>query len=79
MRGKYIFEYTRVRRIKWWRRLNRTAKTKRVRKITEWNPIEMRSKRRSKNIQGDEVLDDLKKLNVKNWTYLVEDRKLGTN
>jgi hypothetical protein len=46
-----------------------------VRKITEWNPIGMRSKGRSKNRRKDEVRNDLKKLKVKNWTYFVKDRK----
>jgi hypothetical protein len=49
--------------------------TKTVRKIMEWNPIGMRSKGHPKNIWKDEVLKDLKKLKVKNWTYLVKDRK----
>jgi hypothetical protein len=49
-------------------------KTKTVRKITEWNPIGMRSRRRPKNRWKGEVLNDLKKLKVKSWTYLVKDR-----
>jgi hypothetical protein len=46
-----------------------------MRKITEWSTIGMISKRRLKKRWNDEVLNDLKKLKVKNWTYLVEDRK----
>jgi hypothetical protein len=32
--------------------------------------------RTSKNTWSDEVLNDLKKLKVKNWTYDVKDRKV---
>jgi hypothetical protein len=39
-----------------------------VRKITEWNPIGMRSKGRPRDRWKDEVVNDLKKLKVKNWT-----------
>jgi hypothetical protein len=46
-----------------------------VRKITEWNPIRMRSKE-CPNIDGrDEVVNVLEKLRVKNWPHLVRDRK----
>jgi hypothetical protein len=45
-----------------------------VRKITEWNPIAKRSKGRPKNRWKCEVLNDLKELKVKSWTYLVRDR-----
>jgi hypothetical protein len=48
-------------------------KTKPLRKITEWNPIGMRSKGRPKNRWKDEALYDLNKLKLKNWTYLVKD------
>jgi hypothetical protein len=46
-----------------------------VRKITEWNLIGKRSKGHPKNRRKDEVLNDLKKLKVKNCTYLFKDRK----
>jgi hypothetical protein len=50
-------------------------KTKPVKKITDCNPIGMRSKGCPKNRWKDEVLKGLNKLKVKNWTYLVKDRK----
>ena len=40
----------------------------------EWNPKGMRAKGRPKNKWKDGVLNDVKKLKVKNWTYLVKDR-----
>jgi hypothetical protein len=41
-------------------------KPKRVREITEWNPIRMRSKVRPKNTWRVEVINDLNKLKMKN-------------
>jgi hypothetical protein len=35
----------------------------------------MRSTEHPKNRWGDEMLNDFKKLKVKNWTQLVKDRK----
>jgi hypothetical protein len=46
-----------------------------VRKIAEWNPIEVRTKGRPRSRWKDEVLNDLKRLKVENWTYLVKDKK----
>jgi hypothetical protein len=75
MRGEDIVKYVRAQTIKWWGYLNRMGKTKTPRKITEWNPIGKRSKGRPKNRWKDDVLNDLKKLKVKNWICLVKDRK----
>jgi hypothetical protein len=36
------------------------AKTKTIWKITEWNPVGLRSKGRPKNRWGDEVINDIK-------------------
>jgi hypothetical protein len=72
---KDIVKYIRVQRIKWWGHLNRMEETKIMRKITQWNPIGVRYKGRPKNRWRDEVLNNLRKLKVKNWTYLVKDRK----
>jgi hypothetical protein len=75
MTGEEIVKYITAERIKWWGHLNKTEKTKTVRKSAEWNPIGVRSNGRPKNSWRDEVLNDLKKLKLKNWTHLVKDRK----
>jgi hypothetical protein len=75
MSGDNAVKYTKAQRMKRWAHLNGMEKTKRMRKITKWNPIGMRSKGRPKNRQKDEVLNDLKKLKAKNWTHVVRDRE----
>ena len=69
-----IVTYIRAQRIKWWGHLNRMEETKTTRKIMERDRIGMRSEGRPKNRWGDTVLNDLKTLRVKDWTYLVKDR-----
>jgi hypothetical protein len=67
-----------AQRIKWGggETTNRMEKTETMRNITEWNPTRIRSKKKkSKKYKGDKVLNGLKKLKVKNWTYLVKDKK----
>ena len=44
-------------------------------KIMEWNATGIRSTGCPKNRCGDDVLNDVKKIKVKNWTYLVKNRK----
>ena len=44
MTGADTVKYKRAKRIKWWKHLNTTVKTKTVRTIMTWNPIGMRSK-----------------------------------
>jgi hypothetical protein len=44
-------------------------------KITDWNPIGVRTKGRPKNRWRDEVIHDLKKLRLRNWSQLVKDSK----
>ena len=68
-------KYMKAQRIKWCGHFNRMEETNTVGKITEWNPIDMRSKGRPKSIQRGEMSNDFKKLKVKNWTCIVRDRK----
>jgi len=51
--------------------------TKPVKKITDWNPIGIRIEGRSKHRWSDAVINDLKKLKLRNWIQLVKDEKPG--
>jgi hypothetical protein len=75
IRREDTVKYTRAQRVKWCGYLSRMEKTKTARKISEWNPIAMRSKGRPKNRLEVEVLNAFNKLKVKNGTYLVKGRK----
>jgi hypothetical protein len=66
-----------AQRIKWRGHLNRMDDTKLVKKFTDWNPIGIRTKGRSKTRWSDEVINDLKKLKLRNSIQLVKDEKPG--
>jgi hypothetical protein len=46
-----------------------------VKKITDWNPIGVRTKGQPKNRWRDEAINDLKKLKLTNWVRLSKERK----
>jgi hypothetical protein len=48
-RGEDVVKYVKTKRISWWGHPNKMTKTKTGSRITEWNPIGMRSKGHSKN------------------------------
>jgi hypothetical protein len=46
-----------------------------VKNITAWDPIGIRTKRQRRNSWRDEVINDLKKLKLRNLIQLIKDRK----
>jgi len=46
-----------------------------VKKITAWNSVGIRTKERPKDRRRDEVINDLKKLRMRNRIQIVRDRK----
>ena len=42
---------------------------------TDWNRIGIRTKGRPNNTWLDQVINDLKKLELRNWSQIVKDRK----
>jgi hypothetical protein len=43
-----IIKYTKIQTIKWWRHPNRMEDMKLVKKVTNWNPIEIRNNGRQR-------------------------------
>jgi hypothetical protein len=50
-----------------------------VKKITDWNRIEVRTKGQPKNRRRDEAIKDLKKLKLRKWIQNSKDRKAWNN
>ena len=65
--------------ITWSGRLNRIEDIKLVKKVTDLNPLGIRTKGRPKNRRRDEVINDTQKLKLRNWIQLVKDRKAWNN
>lgn len=58
-------QYIKARRVKWWGRLSRKADTKLFKKITDWNPVGVRTKGQSKNRWIYDVIIDLENLKLR--------------
>jgi hypothetical protein len=65
--------------IKWCGQLNGMEDIKLVKKITGWNSVGVRTKERPKDRRRDEVINDLKKLKLRNWIQTVRDIKAWNN
>jgi hypothetical protein len=75
IKGKDIVTYTNAQRLKWWGHLTKMTDIKLVKKITDWDLIGVRTNGWPKNRWRDEVMIDLKKLKLRNWSQLIKDRK----
>jgi hypothetical protein len=58
-----------------WAHLSRMEDINLVKKITDWNPVGVRTKVWPKIRWRDEVINDLQKLKLRNWSQLIKDRK----
>jgi len=56
-----VIKYVKTQRIKLCGHLSRTKDIKLVKKITDWNPVGIRTKGRPNNRWRDEVMNELKK------------------
>jgi hypothetical protein len=48
-----------------------------VKKVYKWKPMLRRPLGRPKNRWEDDIMNDIKKLKIKNWTNCIQDRKNG--
>ena len=46
-----------------------------VKRVCKWKPMLTRPLGRPKNRWEDDVINDMKKMKVKNWTSCIQDRK----
>ena len=76
IKSEDIVRYITAQIIKWLGHLNRRENTELVKKITEWNPTGVRTKRRSKDKWRDGVIKDLKTLKLRHWSQIVIDIKV---
>ena len=73
--GADISKYIKAQRIKWWRHLNGIEDIKLGKKITDWSPTGIRTKRRRRKRLRDEVINYFKKPEPRNWIQFVKDTK----
>jgi len=76
--GEDIVRFIKAQRIEWLGHIQRMdqARTTR-RKLLDWKPVGIRPVGRPRQQWQEDVMEDLKKLKVKNWKETAKDRRTG--
>jgi len=73
--GADIVRFIKAQRIKWLGHIQRMDQAKPTRKLLNWKPTGNRPVRKPKQRRQEDVMEDQKKLNVKNWKEAAKDRR----
>jgi hypothetical protein len=74
IRRKNIINCIKAQRLSWFGHLQRMSKEKMIKKVYKWKPMLTRPLGRPKNRWEDDIINDMKKLKLKNWTGCIQDR-----
>ena len=75
IRHKNIINHIKGQRLSWFDHLHRIPEERMVKKqVYKWKPMLTRPLRRPKNRWEDDIINDIKKLKIKNWTSCIQDR-----
>ena len=69
-----IVNYIKALRLSWFGHVQKLPDSRRAKKIFKWTPLTTRQKGRPKQRWEDNVKQDIRLLNFKNWTDCVQDR-----
>jgi len=72
---RYIIGFIRKQRLNWLGHVERMTEDNNVKKIKKWKPIGKRPTGRPKLRWEDDVLEDIKNMNVCNWKKVAQDRE----
>jgi hypothetical protein len=73
--GADIVRFIKVQRIKWLGHIQRMDQARPTGKLFDWKPMGTRLARRPRQRWQEDVMEDLKKLKVKNWKETATDRR----
>jgi len=73
--GADIVRFSKAQRIKWLGHIPRMDKVQPTRKLLDWKPTGTRPVGRPRQRWQEDVMEDLKKLKVKNWKETAKDRR----
>jgi hypothetical protein len=74
IKGQNIIGFIKKQRLNWQGHVERMAEDNNVQKIKRWKPMSNRPTGRPKTRWEDDVLDDIKSMNVNNWKKVVQNR-----
>ena len=75
LKGQNIIGFIKKQRLKWLGHVERMTEDNNVKKIKRWKPMSKRPKRRPKLRWEDDVSEDIKGMNLRNWRNLAQDRE----
>ena len=74
IKGQNIIGFIKKQRLNWLGHVERMAEDNNVQKINRWKPMSKRPIGRPKIHWEDDVLEDIKSMNVSNWNNAAQDR-----
>ena len=74
IRHKNIINHTKAQRLSWFSHLHRMLGERMVKIVYKWKPMLTRPLGTPKNRWEDDIINDMKKLKIKNWTSCIQDR-----
>jgi hypothetical protein len=77
--GADIVRFIKAQRIKWLGHIQRMDQARPTGKLLVWKPMGNRPEGRTRQRWQEDVIEDLKKLKVKNWKEIAEDRRTWTD
>jgi hypothetical protein len=75
IKGADIVRFIKAQRIEWLGHIQRMDQARPTRKLLDWKPRETRSIGRPRQRWREDVMEDLKKLKVKNWKETAKDKR----
>jgi len=74
LKRQNIIGFIKKRRLNWLGRVERMAEDNIVQKIKRWKPMDKRPIGRSKTRWEDDVVEDIKSINISNWKNVAQNR-----
>jgi hypothetical protein len=74
--GADIVRFIKTQRIKWLGHIQRMDQIRLAKRLLDWKPMGTRPVGRPRHRWQEDVMEDLKKLKIKNWKETAKDRKI---
>jgi len=73
IRHKDIINHIKAQRLSWFGHLRRMPEERMLKRVYKWKPMLTRPLGRPKNRREHEIINDMTKLKIKNWTSCIQD------
>ena len=77
LKGQNIIRFIKKQRLKWLGHVEHMTEDNIVKKIKKWKPMSKRPRGRPKVRWEDDVLEDTKSMNLRNWRNVAQARENG--